>query len=212
MNNTMSVAPRESAAPLDITPEAALQRLKMGNIRFISNLHANHDLLSMVNATQDNQWPFAAILSCMDSRTSAELIFDQGLGDIFSIRIAGNIIMPSILGSLEYAVAVAGSKLILVLGHTGCGAIKGACDNIRLGNLNTVIDAIRPAVDATNDVEGVRNSTNPEFVTAVAKLHVTNSMQRILQDSPIIKDLVDAGTVGLEGGLYDLATGKVRFF
>ncbi len=195
-----------------VTPQQALQKLKEGNFRFITNLQANHDLLQMVNETKDGQKPFAVILSCMDSRTSAEHIFDQGLGDIFSVRIAGNIISPGILGSLEYAVAAAGSSLILVLGHTNCGAIKGACDDVKLGNLTNLLAQIRPAVEAEKTTQEERNSNNLNFVNEVSKLNVEHSMKRILTDSPVIKKMVDDGTIMLEGAMYDVATGKVKFY
>jgi carbonic anhydrase len=200
------------AVPHDLTPSGALQQLKEGNFRFVSNLNRNHDLLEMVNATKDGQWPFAAIVSCMDSRTSAELIFDQGLGDIFSIRIAGNIISRSIVGSLEFATAVAGSKLILVLGHTGCGAIKGACDDVKMGSLTRLIDYIRPSVAAETETQGDRTSNNADFVNAVARINVQRSMDKIIEDSPIIKGLIDEGKLTIAGGMYDVGTGMVKFF
>ena len=198
--------------PQDIKPMEALHLLKKGNFRFINNLKLNRDLLEQVNDTQDGQWPFAAILSCMDSRTSAELIFDQGLGDIFSIRIAGNVITEGILGSLEYATAVAGSKLVVVLGHTKCGAIKGACDDVKMGNLTSLIDRIRPAVIEEQTVKENRNSDNPEFLNAVAMLNVKHSVEQIMEKSVIIKELVGKGEVGIVPAMYDVATGKVTFF
>ena len=198
--------------PQDITPGGAIQRLKEGNFRFINNLKLNRDLLEQVNDTKDGQWPFAAILSCMDSRTSAELIFDQGLGDIFSIRIAGNVITPGILGSLEYATAVAGSKLILVLGHTGCGAIKGACDNVQLGNLTTLLQKIRPAVELENTVIEERSSSNPEFVNAVSRINVHSSVSQIMHYSDVIRELVSDEKVAIVPAMYDVATGHVTFY
>lgn len=200
-----------NAIPHNITPEGALAFLREGNFRFINNLKLNRDLLEQVNQTRDGQWPFAAILSCMDSRTSAELIFDLGLGDIFSIRIAGNIISEGILGSLEYATAVAGSKLIVVLGHTGCGAIKGACDDVRMGNLTSLLDKIKPAVEMETSVQHDRSSNNPEFVNKVTRLNVRRSVQQILEQSDIIRDLVEQGKVGIASAIYDVATGYVTF-
>ena len=129
-----------------LTPRAALEILKEGNDRFVKNLKAQRDLLRQINETRDGQWPFATILSCIDSRTSAELVFDQGLGDIFSVRIAGNIVNTDIIGSMEFACKVAGSKLVVVLGHTNCGAIKGACDHVEMGNLTELLSKIQPAV------------------------------------------------------------------
>lgn len=198
--------------PQDINPRQAVEILKKGNFRFINNLKINRDLLEQVNETKYGQWPFAAILSCMDSRTSAELIFDLGLGDIFSIRIAGNIVSEGILGSLEYATAVVGSRLIVVLGHTGCGAVKGACDNVQMGNITTVLDKIQSSVRMEDKVTENRTSSNPAFVDAVAKLNVHNSVQKILEQSSIIKQLTEEGKVGIIPAMYDVATGQVTFF
>ncbi|MBS1773136.1 MAG: carbonic anhydrase [Bacteroidetes bacterium] len=195
-----------------LSPAQAMQILKNGNFRFVNNLKLNRDLLEQVNETKDGQRPFAAILSCMDSRTSAELIFDQGLGDIFSIRIAGNVITENILGSLEYATAVAGSKLIVVLGHTGCGAIKGACDDVQMGHLTALLEKILPAVHAEKTITDNRNSGNADFVDAVAKLHVLRSVTEIAERSVIINDLVAQGKVGIVPALYNVSTGNVTFF
>jgi carbonic anhydrase len=200
------------AIPKDINPAEAINILKKGNFRFVNNLKVNRNLLEQVNETKDSQWPFAAILSCMDSRTSAELVFDLGLGDIFSIRIAGNIITEGILGSLEYATAVVGSRLIVVLGHTGCGAIKGACDNVQMGNITTVLDKIQSSVRMENTVKDNRTSNNPEFVDAVAMLNVQNSVNKILEQSSIIKQLVDDGKVAILPAMYNVGTGMVTFF
>ena len=155
-----------SITQASITPQGALDFLKEGNLRFVSNLKVNRNLLQQANDTRDGQWPFAAILSCIDSRTSAELIFDQGLGDIMSIRIAGNVVNTDIIGSLEFACKVAGSKLIVVLGHSNCGAIKGACDHIEMGNLTELLSKIQPAVyeERTISEPELRNSKNSEFV------------------------------------------------
>ena len=191
-----------------LTPQKALEILIEGNGRFVNNLKANRDLLKQMNETSAGQFPFAAVLSCIDSRTSAELIFDQGLGDIFSIRIAGNCINEDILGSMEFACKVAGSKLILVLGHTGCGAVKGACDDVRMGNLTTLLEKIRPAVDDTVTT-GERNSSNAAFVQDVALRNVQIALQRIPQRSPILKEMLDQGRIMLAGAMYDVATGQV---
>ena len=203
---------KNNSVPEDIRPEEALQLLKEGNFRFVNNLKAHHDLLQMVNETKDGQRPFATILSCMDSRTSSELVFDQGLGDIFSIRIAGNVITQHILGSLEYATAVAGSKLILVLGHTGCGAIKGACDNVKLGHLTTLLEKIQPAVTLETTTIGNRTGDNDSFVNKVAMLNVKNSVKQITEYSLIIKELVANGSIGIVPAMYDVKTGKVTFY
>ena len=159
-----------------ITPLKALQFLKDGNERFIQNLKFNRNLLEQVNDTRDGQWPFAVILSCIDSRTSAALIFDQGLGDIFSVRIAGNIVNDDILGSMEFGCKVAGAKIIVVLGHTKCGAVKGACDNVEFGNLTGLIAKIKPAVDGELTTVDNRNSGNASFVENVAALNVSLSL------------------------------------
>jgi carbonic anhydrase len=198
--------------PKSVTPAVALQILKKGNFRFINNLKVNRDLLEQVNETKDGQWPFAAILSCMDSRTSAELVFDQGLGDIFSIRIAGNVISENVLGSLEYATAVAGSRLIVVLGHSNCGAIKGACDNVKLGHVTTLLEKIQPAIEMERSVRENRNSSNAKFVHEVSRLNVLHTVHQIMKSSPIIKDLVDQGKVGLVPAMYDVSTGVVTFY
>ncbi len=155
-----------------MTPRKALQFLKEGNDRFINNLKANRNLLEQVNETRDGQWPFATILSCIDSRTSAELIFDQGLGDVFSVRIAGNIVNTDILGSMEFACKVAGSKLIVVLGHSKCGAVKGACDHVEMGNLTELLSKIQPAVYDEKITTSERSSKNSVFVENVAEINV----------------------------------------
>ncbi len=195
-----------------ITPYQALEILKSGNKRFVQNLKENRNLLEQVNETRDGQWPFAVILSCIDSRTSAELIFDQGLGDIFSIRIAGNIINDDILGSMEFACNVAGSKFILVLGHTKCGAIKGACDHVKMGHLSTLLNKIEPAIREETTTTENRHSGNAEFVENVARINVRRSMQEILNRSSILREMVEEGKIGICGGMYDVANGAVEFY
>ena len=195
-----------------ITPSVALEILKDGNKRFVSNLKINRNLLQQANETSDGQHPFAVILSCIDSRTSAELIFDQGLGDVFSVRIAGNIVNEDILGSMEFGCKVAGAKIIVVLGHTKCGAVKGACDNVALGNLTGLIAKIKPAVDQESVTSENRNSSNGIFVENVAELNVSLSVKNILLKSPIIADMVKNGDIGIVGGIHDIATGEVKFF
>lgn len=195
----------------NLSPQEALQLLKKGNFRFLNDLNKNHDLLVMVNETKDGQWPFAAILGCMDSRTAVELIFDQSFGNVFSIRIAGNVIGNNVLGSLEYATAFADSRLIVVLGHTGCGAIKGACDHVQSGHLTELLGKIEPAVNKVQDVPGDRNSNNKAFVEAVTVENTIHSAEQILQQSEVIRELVAAGTVGIIPAIYDIATGKVTF-
>ncbi|MAB40497.1 MAG: carbonic anhydrase [Aequorivita sp.] len=197
-----------------MTPEKALQYLKEGNIRFQNNLKANRNLLEQVNDTSDGQFPFATILSCIDSRVSAELVFDQGLGDIFSVRIAGNFINEDILGSLEFACKLAGSKIVLVLGHTACGAIKGACDDAKMGNLTAMISKIKPAVEAVEEPkdESLRNSKNSEFVDTVSETNVHMAIANIRSMSPILKEMEDNNEIQIYGGMYDINTGEVNFF
>lgn len=198
----------------NLTPRMALDILKEGNERFVKNLKAHRDLLDQVNDTRDGQWPFAAILSCMDSRTSAELIFDQGLGDIFSIRIAGNIVNTDILGSMEFACKVAGSKLLVVLGHTKCGAVKGACDHVEMGNITEVLSKLQPAVYAerkTQDMEK-RHSGNSEFVENVSAINVRRNVKSIIERSYIIEQMVEKGEIGVVGAMYNIETGIVEFY
>jgi carbonic anhydrase len=194
-----------------ISPEDALNLLKKGNARFVDNLQLHRNLLEQVNDTRDGQWPMAAIVSCMDSRTSAELIFDQGLGDIFSIRLAGAVISDNVLGSLEYACNVAGSKFIVVLGHSKCGAIKGACDKVEMGNLTGLLNKITPSVYAEKTVKHNRTSSNPEFVEAVTHLHTERSVQAIMEQSQILRNMILNGEIGIVGALYDVETGGVTF-
>ncbi|MUU79424.1 carbonic anhydrase family protein [Winogradskyella endarachnes] len=197
-----------------MTPEKSLIFLKEGNERFQNNLKANRNLLEQVNDTSDGQFPFATILSCIDSRVSAELVFDQGLGDIFSVRIAGNFVNEDILGSMEFACKLAGTKLIVVLGHTSCGAIKGACDHAEMGNLTKLIEKITPAVNAvtTPEDEGSRNSKNLEFVNEVSKKNVELTIDRIHAESPILSEMEKAGEIKIVGAMYDINTGKVDFY
>lgn len=195
-----------------ITPSIALNLLKEGNKRFVSNLKVNRNLLEQANETSDGQHPFAIILSCIDSRTSAELIFDQGLGDIFSVRIAGNIINEDILGSMEFACKVAGAKFIVVLGHTKCGAISGACNHVEMGNLTALLSKIQPAVydEQTEHVD--RNGSNPLFVEKVTTINVKRTVKAIMQRSPILKEMLEQGGIGIIGGLHNIKTGEVSFY
>lgn len=195
-----------------ITPLEAIEILKKGNDRFVKNLKMNRNLLQQVNETSDGQHPFAVILSCIDSRTSAELIFDQGLGDIFSVRIAGNIQNEDILGSLEFSCKVAGAKVVVVLGHTKCGAVKGACDQVKMGNLTTLLERIKPAVLGETSVTTDRNAKNAEFVEKVASLNVRITKKQILKNSPILKEMIEKGEIALVGGMYDVETGIVDFY
>ena len=195
----------------EITPQKALEILKTGNERFVNNLKANRNLLQQVNETAEGQHPFAVILSCIDSRTSAELIFDQGLGDIFSVRIAGNILNEDILGSMEFACKVAGARIVLVLGHTKCGAVKGACDNVNLGNLTALLSKLLPAVEAEKTTVKDRNSKNAEFVENVATLNVKMTIKQIAERSSILKEMAEKGEIAILGAMYMVDTGKVDF-
>ena len=195
-----------------ITPAKALELLKDGNKRFVNNLKVNRNLLQQANETSDGQHPFAVVLSCIDSRTSVELIFDQGLGDVFSARIAGNILNEDILGSMEFACKVAGSKIIVVLGHTKCGAVKGACDHVEMGNLTALLSKIQPAVYDENTVKENRNSGNAEFVEKVATINVKRTVHGIMERSPILKEMIEKGEIGIVGGTHDITTGEVVFY
>jgi carbonic anhydrase len=196
----------------NLTPELAIQILKEGNDRFMKNLKANRNLLQQVNETSEGQYPFATILSCIDSRTSAELIFDQGLGDIFSIRIAGNILNEDILGSMEFATQIVGAKLIVVLGHTKCGAIVGACNHVEMGNLTTLLNKIQPAIFSEKQTRDNRTGSNAMFVNNVTKLNVHLTIDRIRRESPIIAELENSGRIQIIGGIYNVDNGQVTFF
>jgi len=196
----------------NLTPRKALDILKEGNTRFIKNLKVQRDLLEQVNETREGQWPFAIVLSCIDSRTSAELIFDQGLGDIFSVRIAGNVVNTDILGSMEFACKIAGSKLVVVLGHTKCGAVKGACDHVEMGNLTELLAKLQPAVYQENETKTDRNSKNKAFVENVAQINVKRNVKNIIERSFILEQMVENGEIGVVGAMYDVETGEVEFY
>jgi carbonic anhydrase len=208
----MSTLTQELQAKM--TPQDALEVLRQGNQRFINNLKANRNLLQQANDTRDGQWPFAVILSCIESRTSAELIFDQGLGDIFSIRIAGNIVNTDILGSMEFASKISGSKLIVVLGHSTCGAVKGACDHVEMGNLTELLAKLQPAVyeerTVTNPEE--RNSKNVQFVENVAAINIRRSVKAIVSRSYILEQMIEKGEIAIIGAMHNLETGAVEFY
>lgn len=208
----MKAHTRETQATM--TPEKSLQYLKEGNLRFQQNLKSNRNLLEQVNDTSDGQFPFATILSCIDSRVSAELVFDQGLGDIFSIRIAGNFVNTDILGSMEFASKLAGTKLIVVLGHTACGAIKGACDDAKLGNLTSMLAKIKPAVIAVSEPQdkSLRNSSNLDFVDNVAKKNVEITIENIINQSPVLAEMQAKKEIKIIGAMYNINTGEVVFF
>jgi carbonic anhydrase len=200
-----AVQTKESQAA--ITPASAVEKLKQGNARFVDKSMRSRDWMAEVPATAHGQYPFAAILACMDSRAPVEIIFDQGIGDVFAIRIAGNIVNEDELGSLEYATKAVGTKLLVVLGHTSCGAVKGAIEETKLGNLTGLLGRIRPAVSAS----GPGSSKDDAYVTKVAQANVALAMKEIREKSPTIKAQLEAGTVRLVGAIYDVATGKVTF-
>ena len=196
----------------ELTPDLALDILKEGNERFVNNIKAHRNLLEQVNETSAGQFPFAAILSCIDSRTSAELIFDQGLGDILSIRIAGNILNDDILGSMEFACKLAGSKLIVVLGHTNCGAITGACNNLVLGNITGLLNKIKPAIEQETETKTNRTDKNESFLKNVTVNNVFITVKKVKEQSPILHEMEQSGQIKIIGGLYDVDTGQVTFF
>lgn len=199
-----------------ITPETALEILKEGNQRFVNNLKANRDLLGQVNATREGQWPFAVILSCIDSRTSAELIFDQGLGDVFSVRIAGNFVNQDILGSMEFGCNVAGSKLVVVLGHTKCGALKGGLDaakiqGLGMDNLNHLINHFDPIINEIIEENEERSSKNDSLLERLNQQNVKSAIEDIRTQSSTLKKLEDEGKIKIVGANYDVETGVVTW-
>jgi len=196
-----------------ISPNSAIELLKEGNQRFVARNMASRDLLDQVNDTSTGQYPFATVLSCIDSRVSAELIFDQGVGDIFSARVAGNIVNEDLLGSIEFACKLAGTKVLVILGHTACGAVKGACDDAKLGNLTILLDKIKPAVDAISEPAdaSLRNSKNIDFVNEVAVKNVHMTIENTRNMSPVLKEMEDNGEIKIVGAMYDINTGKVSF-
>jgi len=208
-DNHAGVQTAESQAA--ITPQEAIALLEAGNERFVAGKMENRDLMAQVKATSTGQYPHSVVLGCVDSRVPPEVIFDQGIGDIFSPRVAGNFVDPELLGSMEFAAAVAGSKAIVVLGHSHCGAVKGACDNVKLGNLTSTLSYLREAVDAVPGFEGERNSKNAEFVSAVSHENVEINVARVLSQSEVLSKLVEEGKLAVVGAMYDISTGKVAF-
>ena len=195
-----------------ITPSQPIEILKQGNVRFTSGSTTSRDYQSQVSQTAGGQYPIAAVVSCIDSRIPTEIVFDQGIGDIFNARIAGNFVNEDILGSLEFACKVAGAKVIVVMGHTSCGAIKGACDKAELGNLTQMLEKIMPAVDAVHTPEGTdRSSANAKFVDAVAAKNVKLALAKIRENSPVLKEMIEANEIEIIGAMYDVASGKVSF-
>lgn len=207
---TMKTLTKELQA--EITPPKAVELLKNGNKRFIEKRMANRDLLEQVNQTSTGQYPFAVVLSCIDSRVPAELVFDQGVGDIFSCRVAGNVVNEDVLGSMEFACKLAGSKLIMVLGHTKCGAVKGACDGAEMGNLTALLSKIKPAIEAEKTEKGVRDSSNGTFVDKVAGINVHQVVDQIREKSPILNEMIASNEISILGGMYDVDSGAVEFY
>lgn len=204
--------PLTAETQASLTPMGVIELLKEGNQRFVEGEALERDFMSQVRQTAGGQYPMAAILGCIDSRVPHEIVFDKGVGDVFSARVAGNFINTDILGSLEFATAVAGSKVIVVLGHTECGAVKGACDNVQLGNLTSTLANIAPAIYAVDDVEGPRTSANKDYVQAVAHQNVDMTVQNIVDRSPVIRGLVTSGDLIVIGAMHDVSTGEVEFF
>jgi len=203
------VPPMSKEARRALTPDQALTLLMQGNDRFVNGKLLQRDLMAQVRTTAPGQYPFAAVLGCIDSRVPPELVFDQGVGDIFSARIAGNFANTDFIGSFEFATKLAGAKLIMVLGHTECGAIKGACDLTQIGSLTNTLSNIMPAVYAVTDVQGERNSKNQAFVHEVALENVRMNVKGLANRSVILHDLVESGEIKIVGAMYDVDTGRV---
>ena len=195
-----------------ITPAKALEILKEGNKRFVNNKMRKRDLMAQVKKTGRGQFPYAVVVSCLDSRTQPEYIFDQGIGDIFVARVAGNFVNDDILGSLEFATKLAGARLIVIMGHTLCGAVMGACDKAQLGLLTATLANINPAVEAVEGDYNPRSSQNDKFVEAVTEKNVKLTMQKLRTRSVVLREMIDKGEIGLVGAMYDVSTCKVTFF
>ena len=195
-----------------ITPARALEMLQQGNERFVSGKTLPRDFLAQVRQTSTGQYPFAAIVSCLDSRIPPAIVFDQGIGDLFVGRMAGNFVNDDMLGSLEFATKLSGAKLVVILGHTECGAIKGACDAAQLGLLTATLANINPAIEAVQGDYTPRNSANAGFVQAAAEMNVQLTMKKLLDRSVVLREMVDKGELGLVGAMYDITTGKVMFY
>jgi carbonic anhydrase len=203
---------RTKASQAAMTPQQALAELRAGNARFVSGHPLPRNLPAEVKATAPGQYPFAVILSCLDSRQPTELVFDQGIGDVFSARVAGNVLDEDILGSLEFGCKVSGARLIAVVGHSNCGAIKGAVDDVKLDHLTGLLAQIKPAIEAVPADGQPRDSKNLAFVGKVSEANVRLVLQQIRERSPILREMLDQGQIALVGGMYDLATGEVHFY
>ena len=212
-DNMMITKAEDKESRSEMTPEKAMETLKAGNERFVGKNMHEIDYIAQVEATASGQYPHSVVLSCIDSRIPTEIVFNQGVGDIFNARIAGNFVNEDILGSMEFACKIAGSKLIVVLGHTSCGAVKGACDNVELGNLTQMLGKLQPAVEAVQTPDGVeRNSSNIEFVNDVSKKNVELTIQDIREKSPVLAEMLNAGEIDIVGAMYDVKSGKVEFY
>jgi len=205
-------SPPTAASQAATTPQQALAELRAGNARFVSGHSLARNLPAEVKATAPGQYPFAVVLSCLDSRQPIEIVLDQGIGDIFSARVAGNILNDDILGSMEFACKVSGAKLIVVIGHSNCGAVKGAVDGVQLGNLTGLLNRVKPAIDAVPADVQPRTSKNYKFIDEVSEANVRLVMKEIREQSPILREMLDQHQIGLAGGMYDLATGEVQFY
>ncbi len=209
ISNSVTQTPASQAL---IDPKLAVEMLVEGNIRFVNKETVQRDLHQQISDTATGQYPFAAIVSCIDSRIPTEVIFDQGIGDVFNARVAGNFVNKDILGSLEFACKLAGSKVIVVMGHTSCGAVKGACDHAKLGNLTQMLDKIMPAVDAIETAPGEeRNSSNINFVNTVAMKNVEMTIANIKSESPVLNEMFESGEIDIVGAMYDVKSGAVTF-
>lgn len=195
-----------------ITPAEAINLLKNGNRRFLERKMEHRDYNAQIEITSNGQFPLACVLSCIDSRVPVELIFDQGLGDVFSCRVAGSVINEDVLGSMEFACKIAGAKAIVVLGHTRCGAIMGACDNVQMGNLTALLNKIKPAIDAETTITENRNSGNKEFLYRVTDLNIHRAIRTISEKSPLLAEMATNHQIAIIGGVYDVETGKVTFY
>jgi len=205
----MNAQTKESQA--QYTPSSALAELMKGNERFINKEGITRDYLNQVNQTESGQYPFASVLSCIDSRIPTEIVFDQGVGDIFNARVAGNFVNEDILGSLEFACKLAGSKVIVVMGHTSCGAIKGACDNAELGNLTQMLDKLKtPVESAKSHVDGEYNSSNKAYVNKASELNVHHTIENIKSQSSVLNEMYENGEIDIVGAMYHVANGKVE--
>ncbi|MBI2786373.1 MAG: carbonic anhydrase [Legionella longbeachae] len=195
-----------------MSPKQALQRLKDGNQRFLNNTQISRDYLKQAHQSSYGQYPFAVILNCMDSRSIPELFFDQGLADLFTLRVAGNVLNDDILGSMEFATKAVGSRLIVVLAHTSCGAVVGACSGAQLGHLTDVLDKIKPVVQPSMQELDSKNCTDPKLIDAIAKANALRVVKEIQERSPIIRDLINQKQIGIVAGLHDIKTGQITFF